>query len=158
MRTLGARSPGGGRPGTVPGMTDRFANRRGRLAEQLGEDAIAIIPAAVEVVRSNDTTFDFHQDPDFLYLTGFHEPDAVAVITPGHPDGEFTLFVHPRDPELEAWNGYRAGTEGAIERFGADRAFNLDEIDEVLTRYMIGREALWYRSGHTHHDDRVSGL
>jgi len=148
----------GGGPGTVLGMSDRYANRRRRLAEQLGDDAIAIIPAAVEVVRSNDTTFDFHQDPDFLYLTGFHEPDAVAVITPGHPDGEFTLFVRPRDPELEAWNGYRAGTEGVIERFGADRAFNLDEIDEVLTRYMIGREALWYRSGNTHHDDRVSGI
>jgi len=139
-------------------MPDRFAQRRRRLAEEIGDGGIALIPAAVEVTRSNDTTFDFHQDPDFLYLTGFHEPDAVAVVTPGHPDGDYTLFVRPRDPEMEAWNGYRAGTEGAKERFGADTAHDLSEIDEVLTRHMIGREVLWYRSGNPHHDDRVTGI
>ena len=98
-------------------MSDPFAERRARLAEEIGDDAIAVIPAAVEVIRSNDTEFEFHQDPDFLYLTGFHEPEAVAVITPGHADGDYTLFVRPRDPEMEAWNGYRAGTEGATEAF-----------------------------------------
>lgn len=139
-------------------MSDRFANRRQILAEHIGEDAIAIIPAAVEVIRSNDTPFDFHQDPDFFYLTGFNEPDAVAVVTPGHPDGDYTLFVRPRDPEMEAWNGYRAGTEGAIKRFGADKAYEIDQIDEVLTRYMIGREVLWYRTGNPRQDDRVSGI
>jgi len=139
-------------------MSDRFADRRRRLSEMIGEDAIAVVPAAVEVIRSNDTPFDFHQDPDFLYLTGFHEPEAVAVITPGQAEAEYTLFVRPRDPEMEAWNGYRAGTEGALEAFGADRAYELSEIDDVLTRYMIGREVLWYRSGNPHHDDRVSGI
>jgi Xaa-Pro aminopeptidase len=138
-------------------MTDRFANRRQRLAEEIGDDGIAIIPAAVEVTRSNDTDFDFHQDPNFLYLTGFHEPEAVAVITPGHSDGDFTLFVRPRDHEMEAWNGYRVGVEGAKE-FGADNTYEIGELDEVLTRYMIGREVLWYRSGNHHHDDRVSGI
>jgi Xaa-Pro aminopeptidase len=139
-------------------MSDRFADRRRRLCEMIGEDAIAVVPAAVEVTRSNDTPFDFHQDPDFLYLTGFHEPEAVAVITPGQAEAEYTLFVRPRDPEMEAWNGYRAGTEGAREAFGADQAYELSEIDDVLTRYMIGREVLWYRSGNPHHDDRVSGI
>ncbi|MGH8915186.1 MAG: aminopeptidase P N-terminal domain-containing protein, partial [Acidimicrobiia bacterium] len=114
-------------------------------------------PAAVEVTRSNDTEFDFHQDPDFLYLTGFHEPDAVAVITPGHNDGDYTLFVRPRDPEMEAWTGYRVGTEGA-KRFGADQAYEIAELDEVLTRYMVGREVLWYRTGNPRHDDRVAGI
>jgi len=139
-------------------MSDRFAVRRRRLIELLGDDGIAIIPAAVEITRSNDTEFDFHQDPDFLYLTGFPEPEAVAVITPGHPDAEYTLFVRPRDPEMEAWNGYRAGTEGAVERYGVDRAYELGELDEVLTRSMIGREVLWYRTGNPHHDERVSGI
>jgi len=139
-------------------MTDQYAVRRRRLAEEIGDDAIAIVPASVEVTRSNDTDFDFHQDPDFLYLTGFHEPEAVAVITPGHEDCEYTLFVRPRDPEMEAWNGYRVGTEGAKERFGPDRAYEIGELDQVLTRYMIGREVLWYRSGNPHHDDRVSGI
>ena len=132
--------------------------RRARLAEEIGEDAIAIIPAAVEVIRSNDNEYEFHQDPDFFYLTGFPEPEAVAVITPGHPDGDYTLFVRPRDPEMEAWEGYRAGTDGAIERFGADRAFELSTLDEMLSRLMIGREVIWYRTGNRHHDDRVSGI
>jgi len=139
-------------------MTDQFADRRRRLAEEIGENAIAIVPAAVEITRSNDTHFDFHQDPSFRYLTGFHEPDAVAVIIPGHDDGDYTLFVRPRDPEMEAWNGYRVGTEGAKERFGADITYEIDELDEVLTRYMIGREVIWYRTGDPQHDDRVSGL
>ncbi|MGH8870951.1 MAG: aminopeptidase P N-terminal domain-containing protein [Acidimicrobiia bacterium] len=139
-------------------MSDRYAARRRRLAEEIGDDAIAIVPAAVEVIRSNDTEFDFHQDPDFHYLTGFHEPEAVAVITPGHGDGDYTLFVRPRDPEMEAWDGYRVGTEGAMERFGADSAYEIGDLDEVLTRYMIGREVLWYRIGNPLHDDRVRGI
>jgi Xaa-Pro aminopeptidase len=80
------------------------------------------------------------------------------VIAPGHPDGDYLLFVRPRDPELEAWNGYRVGTEGATERFGANKAYEIGELDEVLTRAMIGREVLWYRSGNPHHDERVSGM
>jgi Xaa-Pro aminopeptidase len=139
-------------------MTDQFADRRRRLAEEIGEDAIAIVPASSEVTRSNDTDFDFHQDPNFWYLTGFHEPDAVAVITPGHDGGDYMLFVRPRDPEMEAWNGYRVGAAGAKERFGADNAHEIGELDEVLTRLMIGREVIWYRSGDQRHDDRVSGI
>jgi Xaa-Pro aminopeptidase len=139
-------------------MSDPFATRRQRLADEIGDDAIAIIPASVEVTRSNDTEYEFHQDPDFFYLTGFPEPEAVAVIAPGHNDGDYVLFVRPRDPEMEAWNGYRAGTEGAKERFGADQAFEISSLDELLVRYMIGREVIWYRTGNRHHDSRVSGL
>ncbi len=139
-------------------MSDAFVARRARLAEEIGDDAIAIVPAAVEVTRSNDTDFEFHQDPDFHYLTGFPEPEAVAIIAPGHGDGDYTLFVRPRDPEMEAWDGYRAGVEGAKERFGANQAYEIRQMDEVLTRYMIGREVIWYRTGNAHHDDRVAGI
>jgi Xaa-Pro aminopeptidase len=128
------------------------------LAEIIGIDGIAVVPAAVEVIRSYDTTFDFHQDPDFLYLTGFPEPEAVGVITPGHSEGDYTLFVRPLDPEMEAWNGYRAGVEGAKSRFGADAAYDLAELDEVLARLMIGREAIWYETGNEHHDARINRL
>ena len=128
------------------------------MAEIIGSDGMALIPAAVEVTRSYDTSFEFHQDPDFLYLTGFPEPEAVAVITPGHSDGDYTLFVRPRDPEMEAWDGYRAGVDGAKARFGADSAYELGELDEVLARLMIGRETLWYEAGNEHHDGRVGRL
>jgi len=139
-------------------MSDRFAARRRRLAEIIGIDGIAVVPAAVEVIRSYDTTFDFHQDPDFLYLTGFPEPETVAVITPGHPEGDYTLFVRPRDPEMESWNGYRAGVEGAKSTFGADAAYESAELDEVLARLMIGRGTLWYETGNEHHDSRINAL
>ncbi|MEX1134071.1 MAG: aminopeptidase P N-terminal domain-containing protein [Acidimicrobiia bacterium] len=139
-------------------MSERFAARRRRLAEIIGIEGIAVVPAAVEVIRSYDTSFDFHQDPDFLYLTGFPEPEAVAVITPGHTEGDYTLFVRSRDPEMEAWDGYRAGVEGAKALYGADAAYELGELDEVLTRLMIGREALWYETGNEHHDARVNAL
>lgn len=139
-------------------MSDRFQDRRDRAAKFVGDDGLAIIPAAVEQIRNDDVPHDFRQDSDFYYLTGFHEPDAVAVLAPGHVEGDYILFVRPRDPEMESWNGYRAGVEGATEHFGADAAFNLEELDEVLTRLMIGREVLWYRTGNERHDDRMTSI
>jgi Xaa-Pro aminopeptidase len=139
-------------------MSDPFLSRRQRLAKTIGDDGIAVIPASVEQIRNDDVPHDFRQDSNFFYLTGFAEPDAVAVITPGHPDGDYTLFVRPRDPEMEAWNGYRAGVEGAKQRFGADQAYSLAELDDVLTRLMVGREVLWYRSGSEAHDSRMSAV
>ncbi|CAN5836993.1 Xaa-Pro aminopeptidase [soil metagenome] len=139
-------------------MVDRFLNHRSRLADIVGPDGIAVIPAGIETIRNDDVHHEFRQDSDFFYLTGFTEPDAVAVIAPGHPDGEFTLFVRPRDPELEAWNGYRAGVDGVIERFAADAAHDIAEVDDVLARLMLGRSALWYRFGNSTHDARITSL
>ncbi len=143
---------------TIDPMSDQFATRRSRLSEHIGHDGIAIVPAAVEQIRNDDVPHDFRQDSNFFYLTGFGEPESVAVLTPGHSDGEYTLFVRPRDPEMEAWNGYRAGVEGAVQSFGADNAYPLSDLDEVLTRLMIGREVLWYETGNEHQDERVSRI
>lgn len=133
-------------------------SHRRRLAETVGDSGIVIVPAAVEVARNDDVTHPFRQDSDFVYLTGFHEPDAVAVITPAHPDGEYHLFVNPRDRETEIWEGYRAGMEGAVERFEADKAYPLSDLETVVRQLMIGRGVLWYRIGNAHHDDRVTRL
>lgn len=139
-------------------MADRYHEHRARLAEIIGEDGIAIVPASEETIRNDDVTHEFRQESNFVYLTGFEEPDAVCVLVPGHPDGEYVLFVRPRDPEMEAWNGYRAGIEGARERHSADAAYDLGEMDEVLTRLMLGRSVLWYRVGNPSHDARVTGM
>lgn len=139
-------------------MPDPFVTRRSQLARSVGHDGIAVIPAGVEQIRNDDVPHDFRQDSNFFYLTGFAEPDAVAVLTPGHSEGDYTLFVRPRDPELEAWNGYRAGVEGARSRFGADNAYPIEELDEVLTRLMVGREVLWYQSGNEKQDFRMTGI
>jgi Xaa-Pro aminopeptidase len=138
-------------------MTQLFADRRGRLAEHVGDTGIAIVPAAVEVIRNYDVHHEFRQDSMFWYLTGFAEPDAVAVITPGADDAEYTLFVRPKDPAQEVWTGIRTGPEGAKDRYGADAAYDIAELDDVLERYMYGREVIWYRTGDSRLDDKVAG-
>lgn len=112
-------------------MTERLRARRERFLERLGA-AVAIIPAAAPLVRSRGGELRFRQDADFHYLTGFPEPDAVAVLTPHDPEHRFTLFVRPRDPEREGWDGPRAGPEGARQQWGADAAYPLAELDARL--------------------------
>jgi Xaa-Pro aminopeptidase len=108
--------------------------------------AVAIIPSAREATRSNDTAYRFRQDSDFLYLTGFEEPEAIAVIAPSR-DKKFTMFVRPRDPEREIWDGRRAGVEGAKKEFGADESFPIVEFDEKLNDILDGANKLYYRLG-----------
>ena len=92
---------------------ETFARRRRVLMDRLGPAAAAVFPAAPIAVRSNDVEYPYRQDNDFLYLTGFPEPEAVCLLLPGHPREEFVLFVRPRDPEREVWDGPRAGVDGA---------------------------------------------
>ncbi|HZE71326.1 MAG TPA: aminopeptidase P N-terminal domain-containing protein, partial [Pyrinomonadaceae bacterium] len=95
---------------------------RPQLAEfmrRLRRKSVAIIPAAREAVRSNDTNYRYRQDSDFYYLTGFEEPEAIAIIAP-EQELKYTLFVRPRDPEREIWDGRRAGVDGAKRDFGAE--------------------------------------
>ena len=113
--------------------------------------SVAIIPAAREVTRSHDTEYRFRQDSDFYYLTGFREPDAVAVVAPGR-EKPFTLFVRPRDREKEIWTGRRAGVEGAKDRYGADEAFPIEELDAKLAEILDGARSLYYRLGAGHPD------
>lgn len=137
---------------------NRYVAARQRLAEVVGPDGLAVIPAAHEVVRNSDVNHPFRQDSFFWYLTGFHEPGAVAVIAPGHDDGDYTLFVRSKDPSMEVWTGIRAGTEGAELDYGADVAYELGEFDDVLERMMHGREVLWYSIGNDHYDSRIESV
>ncbi|HSE33448.1 MAG TPA: Xaa-Pro aminopeptidase [Pyrinomonadaceae bacterium] len=109
-------------------------------------NSVAIIPSAREATRSNDTHYRFRQDSDFFYLTGFEEPDAIAVIKPSQAP-KYTLFVRPRDPEREIWDGRRAGVEGAREEFGAEESHPIAEFDEKLQEILDGAERLYYRLG-----------
>ena len=119
---------------------DMFAARRHRLMDTIGSGVI-IIPAAHEAVRSRDTEYPFRQDSDFYYLTGFPEPDAIAVLRPGH-EKPYTLFVRPRDREREIWTGFRAGSEGAVERYGADEAHDLAEWPKLLPELLRNQPRL----------------
>jgi Xaa-Pro aminopeptidase len=123
---------------------------RPQLAEfirRMEPDSVAIIPAAPEATRSNDTHYRYRQDSDFYYLTGFDEPEAVAVVAPSRDEGKFTLFVRPRDAEQETWVGKRAGIEGALARHGADAAFAVAEFRDKLAELLNGAKNVYYRLG-----------
>jgi Xaa-Pro aminopeptidase len=113
---------------------------------RMAPKSVAIIPSAREATRSNDTHYRFRQDSDFLYLTGFEEPESIAVIKLFR-DPKYTLFVRPRDPEREIWDGRRAGVEGAKSEFGAHEAFPIAEFDAKLHEILDGSDILYYRLG-----------
>jgi Xaa-Pro aminopeptidase len=124
-----------------------FARRRKQLMRIAGDDAILVLPAALERIRSRDTHYPYRQDSDFWYLTGFPEPDAVVVLVPGRAHGETILFCRERDPEREGWDGPRSGPEGAVEQFGMDDAYPIDDLDEILPGLLEGRSRVYYHFG-----------
>jgi Xaa-Pro aminopeptidase len=134
-----------------------FFERRQRFAAALG-DAMAVIPGAAECPRNGDVHYEFRQASDFFFLTGFDEPDAVAVVNPAHAKERYVLFVRPRDREMEIWNGRRAGVEGAIATYGADAAYPIDQLDAKLREYAVDRSTLYYRLGHPAFDGRITRL
>ena len=130
-------------------MIDRkeYARRRKQLMRIIGDDAICIVPAAPERVRSNDSHYPYRQDSDFQYLSGFPEPDAVLALIPGRTHGEAILFCRERDAEREAWDGSRSGTEGAVADYGMDDAFPIGDIDDILPGMIEGRSRVYYHFG-----------
>jgi Xaa-Pro aminopeptidase len=140
---------------TVPAT--EFARRRRQLMESMGGDSVALLPAASETARNRDVHHPYRQDSDFYYLTGFPEPEAVAVLVPGH-EREFSLFCRERDPELETWHGRRAGPEGAVARYGASNAHPIKEIDTLLPELLENRRRVFYSMGYnTAFDRQVMG-
>jgi Xaa-Pro aminopeptidase len=122
-----------------------YARRRRDFMAKM-ERGIAVFRAAPVAVRSHDVEYPYRQDNDFLYLTGFPEPEATCVLEPqGHEP--YTLFVRPRDKDKEIWTGYRAGAEGAKARYGADAAYPLDELETRLPKLIEHAPALYFAPG-----------
>ena len=130
-----------------PYAAAELRRRRRAVMRAVGSDGVLLVPAAREVIRNRDVHHPFRQTSDLAWLTGFPEPDALAVIAPKRKDGEFVLFCRPRDPEREIWDGFRYGTEGAIEAFGAQQAFALAELDQRLPELLAGRRRVFYPLG-----------
>ncbi|MDS4027738.1 MAG: Xaa-Pro aminopeptidase [Candidatus Contendobacter sp.] len=134
-----------------------FARRRRALLERMGPGSIALLPAAFETPRNRDVHHPFRQDSDFYYLTGFPEPEAIAVLAPGG-EHEFLLFCRERDPHMEIWHGRRAGPRGAMERYGVDNAHPIAEIDQRLPSLLENRERVFYAiGGNPEFDRRMMG-
>lgn len=124
----------------------REASRREQLMAKIGRGT-AIFRSAPMAVMHNDVEYVFRQDSDFYYLTGFNEPEAVAVLAPHHDKHRFILFVQPNDPEKETWTGYRVGVEGVKERYGADEAYPINELDKNLPQYLEKADRIYYHLG-----------
>ena len=124
-----------------------YARRRRHLMDLIGVGGIAILAAAPERTRSRDVHFDYRPDSDLFYLTGFAEPDAVAVLIPGGSHGEYFAFCRERNPERELWDGPRHGPEGFVTHFGADDAFPISDIDEILPGMIERSERVCYSMG-----------
>ncbi|TBU97110.1 Xaa-Pro aminopeptidase [Phytopseudomonas dryadis] len=131
-----------------------YARRRKALMAQMEPNSIAILPAAPVFIRNRDVEHVYRQDSDFQYLSGFPEPEAVIALIPGREHGEYVLFCRERDPERELWDGLRAGQEGAISRYGADDAFPIGDIDDILPGLIEGRERVYYAVGTNPEFDR----
>jgi Xaa-Pro aminopeptidase len=124
-----------------------FKRRRRQLMGMMGAGSVAILPTSKEAVRNRDVHHPFRPDSDFYYLTGFAEPEAVLVLVPGRTHGEYILFCREKDTTKEMWDGYRAGLEGAVADFGADDAFPITDLDDILPGLLEERERVFFAMG-----------
>lgn len=124
-----------------------YAKRRNLLMEIAGQDAVIIVRSAAAKIRNNDVYYPYRQDSDFLYLSGFSEPDAMIVLLPGDERGASILFCRERDQHREMWDGTMTGLEGAVEQYGFDEAYSVDEIKQRLPRLLRGRERIFHDLG-----------
>ncbi|MEB5929024.1 Xaa-Pro aminopeptidase [Acinetobacter schindleri] len=129
-----------------------FQERRDILAGEMGLRSIAIIATSPVALRNRDADYKYRADSSFFYLTGFAEPEAVAVIETFDSEEEgytYSLFCRERDREMEIWNGYRAGVDGAVDDYEADEAYAIDLFDEEILEKLQNKDKLFYRVGHS---------
>ncbi|WP_036480468.1 aminopeptidase P N-terminal domain-containing protein [Myxosarcina sp. GI1] len=131
-----------------------YRKRRQQIMEKVGSGT-AIFRSAPMAVMHNDVEYAYRQDSSFYYLTGFNEPEAVAVFAPHHEEHQYILFVQPKDPEKETWTGYRCGVEAAKEIYGADEAYPINELNEKLPQYLINADRIYYHLGSDRHFNDV---
>ncbi|MEL6399999.1 MAG: aminopeptidase P N-terminal domain-containing protein [Cyanobacteria bacterium J06626_4] len=134
-------------------MQTVYQQRRQDLMALMGA-GIGVFASAPMAVMHNDVEYNFRQDSDFYYLTGFDEPGAIAVLAPHHEEHRFVLFVRPKDKDKEIWSGRRLGVEAAKAALGADEVFSIEELDAKLPDYLKGGDRLFYHFGH---DEALNG-
>ncbi|MBV6624405.1 MAG: aminopeptidase P N-terminal domain-containing protein [Rivularia sp. (in: Bacteria)] len=127
-------------------MQAEYRQRRDALMSKIG-NGTAIFRSAPMAVMHNDVEYAYRQDSDFFYLTGLNEAEAVAVLAPHHEEHKFILFVQPKDITKEVWSGYVTGVDAAKEKYGADEAYPINELNEKLPQYLINADKIYYRLG-----------
>lgn len=132
----------------------QYASRRRDLMAMMQSNSIAVVAAAPERIRSKDTYYPYKQSTNLSYLSGFPEPQSVMLLIPGRQQGEVVFFCRDKDPLRETWDGYRQGPEGAVKNFGADDAFPINDIDDILPGLLEGRDRVYYSIGKDAEFDR----
>ena len=127
-------------------MQAEYRQRRDALMSKIG-NGTAIFRSAPMAVMHNDVEYAYRQDSDFFYLTGLNEAEAVAVLAPHHEEHKFILFLQPKDITKEVWSGYVTGVDAAKEKYGADEAYPINELDEKLPQYLLNADKIYYRLG-----------
>ena len=134
---------------------NEFRQRRKRLAQTMKKGSVAVIASAAARIRNRDVEYPYRQDSDFFYLTGFNEPDSVAVLAPGRKQGEYVVFCREHDAKLAIWVGNNAGLDGAQDTYGAEEAFPIAELPKILPGMLENRERVYYAIGCNGELDRV---
>ena len=118
-----------------------YLKRRKKLISEMPKDSLAIIFGSSTLVRNGDVEFPFRQNSDFLYLTGFEEPNAVAILE-SNKSGEFTIFCQDKDPSKEQWEGNRMGPENC-KKIGAKKGFSIKVFNEEISKFLINKERIY---------------
>lgn len=124
-----------------------YARRRRDLMGAIGEDAVLLVPAAPVRYRNADAAYPYRQNSDFLYLTGFGEPEALLVLAPGRAAAEQILFCRDHDDRAERYDGERLGPERAAQHLHLDDAFPIEDVDEIAPGLLEGRRRVYFAVG-----------
>ena len=130
------------------------ASNRGRLLNRLADGEALLVFSSPEHLRNNDAEFRYRQHSDVLWLTGWRDAECAILIRKG-ADQPFVMFVQPKNAEREIWTGRRPGPRGAEELYGADAAFDWDELAETLVGMLQGVRTLHYRFADNAEHDRL---
>lgn len=125
-----------------------FLRRRQALLAKMAPASAAIIFAAPEATRSNDSEYPYRQNSDFWYFTGFNEPEsALLLIKSADNHSHSVLFNRVRDLTAEIWFGRRLGQEAAPEKLAIDRALPWSDINEQLHLLLNGLDVIYHAQG-----------
>jgi len=124
-----------------------YKSRRNELVNQIGDNDIVIVATGPVKSRNGDVEYQFRPDSDFYYLSGFAEPEAVLVISPGRTQGQYVMFCRERDAQREMWDGRREGLDGVVANYSADDAFPIEDIHEILPGMMEGKNKVYTTVG-----------
>ena len=123
---------------------DEFGERRTRVFAQMQPNSALLIFSEIEKRRNNDCTYPFRQDSYFWYLTGFNEPNAALLLLKTEQAEKAIIFLRPRDPLLETWNGRRLGVERAPQQLNVNEAYSIEEFATVLPKILKNLTALYH--------------